>query len=545
MQNKYRIVIADDESDMREHIVKRIRESCPEFEVVGEAENGREALDAVRSLKPDILITDICMPLVSGLELIRQIKEADERIQTVIISGYDEFSYAKEAIGMGVKEYLLKPFLPEELLEVLYKIRDEFCRQEQLAQNMHELTRQVEKNRQYSKEKLLQELLEDRLSPNELRIRGQEAGLDTEASFYSVGLVHFLDTNQLKKTAFEKEALEVLLDAIHDHYFSGEIQCVVASHRKDQLLLVFSTRGRICRVFDEAIGQGLERMNASMENYYGISVKATLGGFYTQPEGIRQSYQEALAVWKAVLNPQQVLIRYESWKQGQKESRKPQDLAGLEKALLRQIQLNDKNQAIACMDEILEYHALLGAGKTEYVSISLTQLVLKLTELMEKAGDNVNAWEDESIVNFFKNQFTFGSLLEAKTILEEYVIRCCSQFAANSAKQGDRLITMVKDFLQDNMADENLSLEMVADALHFSPNYIRHLFKSRTGESFTDYLFRIRMELAQELLDNPSYKIQEIAEKTGYSDQRYFSRCFRKYKNCTPSEYRKKYKEYT
>lgn len=540
MQKKYRIVIADDEDDMREHIANRIRESCPEFELVGEAENGQEALDAVRNLKPDILITDICMPLVSGLELIRQIKEADERIQTVIISGYDEFSYAKEAISMGVKDYLLKPFLPEELLKVLDRIRDDFRRQEQLAQNMQELTRQMEQHRQYSKEKLLQEILEENLTLDEIRLRGQEVGLDTEASFYSVGLVHFLDTNQLKKIAFEKEVLEMLLDTIHDHYFSRDIQCLVASHRKNQLLFVFSTRGKVRRLFDEAIEQGLERMNASLENYYGFSAKATLGGFYTRLDEIRRSYQEALSVWKAVLNPQEVLLRYESWKKGQNESQDMPDLAELEKELMLQIKLNDKSRAVACMDGILEYHALLGAGKTEFVSISLTQLVLKLTELMKEADDNANAWEDEGIVNFFRNQFTFGSLLEAKTILEEYVIRCCEQFAANSVKHGDRLMTVVKAFLQENLADENLSLEMVADTLHFSPNYIRHLFKSKTGESFTDYLFRIRMELAQELLDNPSYKIQEIAEKTGYSDQRYFSRCFRKYKNCTPTEYRKK-----
>lgn len=540
MQKKYRIIIADDEDDVREHIAKRIRESCPEFELVGEASNGQEALDAVCSLNPDILITDICMPLVGGLELIRRIKEADERIQTVIISGYDEFSYVKEAIGMGVKDYLLKPFSPEELLGVLNKIRDDFRHQEQLAQNMQDLTRQMEQHRQYSKEKLLQELLEDDLTPEEIRLRGQTAGMDTEAALYSVGLVHFLDTDRIKKTAFEKEALEKLLDAIHEHYFSREIQCVVTSYRKSQLLIVFSTHSKVRRTFDDAIEQGVERMNVSMEKYYGFSVKATLGGFYDRFEEIRKSYQEALAVWKAVLNPEHVLLRYESWKQGQKDGQETAELAELEKNLLLQIKLNDKNQAVACMDEILEYHALQGAGKTEFVSISLTQLVLKLTELMKQADGSANAWEDESIVNFFKNQFTFGSLLEAKTILEEYVIRCCDQFAASNARQGDRLMMVVKAFLQEHLADENLSLEMVADALHFSPNYIRHLFKSKTGESFTDYLFRIRMELAQELLDNPSYKIQEIAEKTGYSDQRYFSRCFRKYKNCTPTEYRRK-----
>lgn len=143
----YRIILADDEEYVRELLSKNINQSMEGFQVVAKAADGREAVRLVKEYKPDILVTDICMPFVSGLELIRQLQELEHPVKTVIISGYDDFSYAKQALTLGVTDYLLKPFSPDELYEVLNKIRTELERQKTLMNNIQEMKEQLKDSR--------------------------------------------------------------------------------------------------------------------------------------------------------------------------------------------------------------------------------------------------------------------------------------------------------------------------------------------------------------------------------------------------------------
>ena len=156
----YRIVIADDEEYTRDLLAKNINQSQKEFQVVGKAQDGQEAFALVKELQPDILITDICMPTVDGLELIRRIQESNYSLKTVIISGYDDFAYAKQALTLGVTEYLLKPFSPDELYTVLEKIKAELERQKTLMSNIQEMQEQLEDSRQIYQEQVIKDIVQ-------------------------------------------------------------------------------------------------------------------------------------------------------------------------------------------------------------------------------------------------------------------------------------------------------------------------------------------------------------------------------------------------
>ena len=147
-------------------------------------------------------------------------------------------------------------------------------------------------------------------------------------------------------------------------------------------------------------------------------------------------------------------------------------------------------------------------------------------------------WEDENVVAYLKEHFTSGSLRDAQEVILGYVRKCCRQFASVNESQGERIVFQVKELIEKNIGQEDLSLEAVSGKLFFSHNYVRQIFKQVTGESFMEYLIRRRMEIAGELLKNEALKIQDIAAKTGYSNQRYFASCFKKYYGCTPTEYR-------
>ena len=154
----YRIVIADDEEYVRDLLARNINQTLEDFQVVGKAESGPTALDMLLELQPDILFTDICMPIVDGLEMIRHIQERELPIKTVIISGYDDFAYAKQALSLGVTEYLLKPFLPDELHRVLHKIRAELERQSTLMNNIQDMKNQLEDSRVIVQEQIVWKL---------------------------------------------------------------------------------------------------------------------------------------------------------------------------------------------------------------------------------------------------------------------------------------------------------------------------------------------------------------------------------------------------
>lgn len=531
----YRIVIAEDEEEVRKRIVKHINESDTEYRIIGEAGDGELAIELVRELKPDILLTDICMPNVNGLELIRGIREVDKELPIVVVSGYDEFSYAREAMSMGVREYLLKPFLPKELFEVLDKTKKIIEQKNQIAVNLQNMSIELQKNLTYSRERFFHSLLDGKLGKQETEVTAVDIGFDLEADWYCAGIVGFEASQQVGMN----QMMALYMETIKEYYISKEISIHEARSEHGQLMLFFSRKGRSKEKFLQDIRIGMEKICLSMKQYHKITAKCAVGSTYDSYEKLNQSFQEALDTWRVLLYQDRAVTIYTR----NTESREMIDeekAAEMAEQLLLDIQMGDSRSAVARVSDIIDYYAALSPDMVEYISISLVKLVLKISDLMEKSEKQVQAWNDQKVISYLKRHFTYGSLSEAKEVLEEYIGRCCGRLNELNENNGDKIIRNAKMVIDQNLGNEEFNLDVLADTLHFSPNYVRQLLKEKTGENFSDYLFRRRMEMAAELLRNPNHKIQEVAEKTGYSNQRYFARCFKKYYNLTPTEYKEK-----
>lgn len=537
----YRIIVADDEEYVRELLAKNINQSQTEFEVVGKAENGAEAIRLVRELKPDILITDICMPLVSGLELIREIKKLEQPVKTVIISGYDDFSYAKQAVSLGVTEYLLKPFLPDEMYEVLEKIRKELERQKTMLHNIQDMQNQIEDSLILRQEIFWRKLLQDVLKGPEALLEAEKKRISLDARQVAVGILkghgNMLEGDQKFKD---------FLILVKDEYFSKDIRSYAVQPGERQIVMIFLGDYRNPQSFKKAVGDGIEAISSSMERYYNMKLTCILGGIYESWEQMPDSYKNAMSVWRGLLDPSERLICYDDERKGRKEKQgmtweRPLQM---ERALLLNIQMGREEQSLDSLEEILRYYSDLDVQLSEFVSISLVELVFDISgTLMKAGGSQFHVWEDENVVEYLKEHFSYGSLRDAREVLEEYVKKCCRQFRAVNESQGDRIVFNVKELIEKNIGNEEFGLENASAQLFFSHNYVRQIFKQITGESFTEYLIRRRMETARELLSNPVTKIQDIALQTGYSNQRYFASCFKKYYGCTPTEYRNQGKD--
>lgn len=529
----YRIIIADDEEDVRELLAKNINQSQTEFQVVAKAEDGREAVRLVKELKPDILITDICMPFVSGLELIRQVQELEQPVKTVIISGYDDFSYAKQAVTLGVSEYLLKPFLPDELYEVLEKIKAELERQKTMMNNIQEMKEQIKDSRRIFEEQVVRNLIQKAMRPELVKKDAQTAGICLEQRLCAVGIL------RIQKN-IQNQDIKDFLNVIKDTYFQKNCQTYITRFHEKQIVILFLGDYRNAQTFRRAIKDGLTDIQESMEKYYDLKTGCIVGAVYDEWSRIPDSYKDAMSVWRGTLeNPEPVVFFEELAVKGEQEQRSAFERPSeLEHQMLIHIQMGQEEKAEECLDDILRYYESMDVKLGDFVSISLVELVFDISSTLVKAGGQGQVWEDEDVVEYLKEHFAYGSLRDAKEVLQAYVLKCCQQFASVNEKQGERIVFQVKELIEKHLGDEEFGLETVSSKLYFSHNYVRQIFKQIAGESFMEYLIRRRMETARELLKNSTLKIQDVAGKTGYSNQRYFASCFKKYYGCTPTEYR-------
>lgn len=540
----YRILIADDEAYVRDLVAKSINRSTLEVEVVGCAQDGTQAIEMVKEMQPDILITDICMPLLSGLDLIKAVKDTGINLKTVIISGYDDFAYAKTAMELGVTNYLLKPFLPDELFEVLGKIIEEIENNKSLLRNMMELQNHFDDNLMYIQERFLKDVLLKKSEKKNLIEEGRAIKLELKAHYYCCGILKLqADTADIKWSFSTQKLIEDFLRIIKDEYFDSDTKNYAVSFHDKQLTIISCSNHTDVFDFYTGLRTSLEKMNVSFQKYYNIRLVCALGKIYPRLEQAANSYEEALLVTKTILPDQNCVMNYDEAKRILENRslepfrNRPQEL---EEKLILNIRLARKDKALAILNDIIQYYESFYVTAVEYVNMSIFGLVFALDNALIESGSSFRIWQDEKMKQYFKEQLLCGTLYETKLVLENYISKRCDEFSLIISNQSDKLVYDIKTLIEHNLANEDFNLESASSQLFFSANYVRQIFKQKTGEGFTEYLIQKRMEKAGELLQNPTNKIQDVAQSTGYSSQRYFSSCFKKYYGCTPTEYREK-----
>lgn len=525
-----RIVIAEDEEDVRIRLAKYLNTSENEYTVIGQAEDGAQALEMVRRLHPDILLTDIRMPQSSGLELLHAVRETDAELPVIIISGYDEFSYAQEAMRMGVQEYLFKPFLPNELLEVLDKTKARLERQTKAQADWKRMEARLEKSKLYMRQRFFHALLRGRLGRQELAIAAGEADVDLRADWFCAGLLGTEGPQTEARALALAQTLEQMAELP-----AGCLFYPVVGER-EHLLLFFACRGWGRAGMLMRLSEEMERLCAVLRETERIAVRCTLGRPYAKIEDLECSYKEALDTWRIHIARERCVQAYPL--EPETAGQPGQESAALKEKLLFDLQMGEETIVQADLDALISCYAACSPAMGEQVSMDLLRLALQISELMRDAAEQEVAWSEKNLIGYLRQHFGVVSLWQARELLSVYIRRCCQHFAQRNAASSDKLAYRARMMIEDNLGNEDFDLETLAKSLYFSPTYIRQLFKAKVGESFSDYLFRRRMELAGQLLRSHALKVQEIAERTDYRDQRYFARCFKRFYHCTPTEYR-------
>lgn len=349
----YRILIVEDESEMRSLLVGYIRRSQPDLEVVGSAVNGKEALQLAEERHPDIVITDIAMPIMDGLVFLQEAAQRGLPFKTIIISGYDEFAYAKKAVALGVSEYLLKPFDPMELETVLNKIKDDLNKQQILLDNMELLQEKVEEGASLLKAHTLRAVLEGREEK-----RPTNEILDTSADYYCICLLKlpFYMGSERWNTQ-KQENVDELVTLLSASCLPKEIRAQGLNMAGNGVILALFGSAEERRTFFLAVKSGMEHLQKSMARYYGIRVVCIIGGVYDTWEQLKDSYQEALEVWRRLTSIDQTLIVCGQEPHSDAADEAPDTakrIRALKEQILLSVRMGHDVESMRCLDELMQ-----------------------------------------------------------------------------------------------------------------------------------------------------------------------------------------------
>ena len=527
-------MIVDDEDYVRDLLVKNIRSSSLDVEVVAVAGDGKEALESALLLKPDILITDISMPFMNGLELIKEMQKSGLLSKYVVISGYDEFDYARQAISLGVKDYLLKPFLPQELDEVLEKMIKELDSQKTLQQNMSMLRKQAIIREGLAREKICKDLLDGRECKE---TDYEQLGMELTGDYYLAGVLRLAGGTWDFKS---QERVEEFLLLIREGYFPPNISLYAVSFDGSHLAVIWWGTGDGEAAFIGKIKTGMEKIQTSLKKYYQIQLTSAMGCPHKSREKLSVSYQEAMAVWRGMMNTEQPILFYGEEHEKQEEG-SSSSIRDWKNQIRLSVRLGQKDEALLQLKGLMKSYASLANKKNDYISVSVKELVYAIQNDMEHAGFDREIMEPAATM---QDRIHYGSLMDMKEMLESYIEACCLVVSDHSEEtKAGAVVKQIKLLLETNLKNSKVDLEWVASKVHFSSSYVRQIFKQHTGEGLGEYLIRKRMEHAGMLLQKSSLKIQEVSEECGYENQRYFASSFKKFYGCTPTEFKKAVEE--
>ena len=533
-----KLFLAEDEIAMREGIKRNIPWESIGVEFCGEASDGELAWQILEQ-KPDIVITDIKMPFMDGLQLAGLIRRELPDTRIVILSGYSEFEYAQEALRIGVTEYLLKPITPRQLREVIEKLAASLEEEKQKKEERIDwLEEEKREKSEYDRRTLFKMLLSGSMSSHAILEKADEMGLRLGAPYYGLLLLYVMP----EENGHGQEKTEELFDAIGQ----GAEEYYVFEHSMDSvaILMTGKTEDEITEMADRIRKKTAAFLEETGDLHYFFS----LGRVVSHLSQIHQVYHEAYraASSRFFLSPDRVVKSDRPIHQLlARDNPKPIDTdEALQKGNLRSIWENFMRTGTLQEAEDFVEDAFSSIGEANASSILfLNYLTMDCYFSMVRFLRELGRDPDEVNKNIGDINVVIGALTsseDAKKYLVSYLEEVIRQRDSSTSSRNDQIIETALSYIDSNFTDGSMSLQTTAAFAGLSPNRFSTLFSHEMGMTFIEYLIGKRMERACELLMTTDMKGFEIAYASGYNDPHYFSSTFKKLKGMSPMEYRKR-----
>lgn len=519
----YKVFFVEDEIVTREGIRDNVNWKANGFEFCGEASDGEMALPLIQASSPDVLITDIKMPFMDGLQLCRIVREQMPSIKIIILSGHDEFQYAQKAIELGVTEYLLKPITVQNIHHSLQKVAA-LLDQERLEQkDLALLHQQVIENQAALRERLLLKLVVGAISSTEAFEQGQRLGLDLIARCY---LVVILKAELADRTEqFDYDEYRQVQEIVAARVVNNPDIFLV---KKDWEELVLVMKGSTPEYLEEERDLLLGQIQQDVkQTRYQLNVGA--GAPKKRIAELYHSFVEALAL---------IQNASEASHAGANLTLEKAELLKMDKACVENYLVSGVQ---AGFDEFFAGY-IRPLGDTALQSSLIKNYIL--VDVIIATARALKAWGGE-IEQVLPEITAIENILTGiKTVddLREQVARILTSALAfrdsQAQPQHARLIRQAKNHIDQHYMEADLSLNELAMLVSLSPSHFSNVFAQETRQTFKDYLTGVRIQKAKELLRSTALRSSDISYQVGYNDPHYFSFVFKKNTGFSPSEFR-------
>ncbi len=519
----YRVLLVDDEEDIREGISRKMDWLGLGFSLVGEAANGQDALELAESLRPDVILTDIKMPFMDGLELCRILTDRLPAARFVVFSGFDAFEYAKQAIQMNVVEYILKPINADELSAVLRRLKDQLDRERAERRNVELLRSRYMENLPVLRELFYANLLDGHIEPGTERERAARLDIDLQGEEWAVGLAYIgSDRRDALSTLSVQKLLEESLTAD---------RCRLTLYNDWVAVIVSLTES--FTIYD--LIRVLDRVCTLAASYLGLTLTVGVGAPCKELSGMARSAAEARTAleYRSMVGRGQVIYIGDLEPDGgQVLTFEEADERTLTAAVRLGSEQEVRDAAAALAGKIREANPSAG----QY-NLFLMELVTHLMKMTRRSGVGV----EEVFGTGFSlpiQDSALPSLEELEDWCAERYLRLRTLIRRRQTDSAGQTVETAKEYIRQHYAESDLSVEKLCAYLHLSSTYFSTLFKRETGTSFTAYVTTVRMGAAAEAIRGTEEKTYLIAQRCGYEDPNYFSYVFKRHFGVTPTKYR-------
>lgn len=521
----YKVFLVEDEIVTREGIRDNVDWKSVGFDFCGEAQDGEVALQLIEKTQPDVLITDIKMPFMDGLQLCKIVRTQMPWIKIIVLSGHDEFEFAQSAVKLGVSEYLLKPISSTELKAALRNIAAILDQKREERANLKELQSQVKDVLALKKERLLLELVVGGMSSSEAIEQYGQIGLNMIAQYYLVILVkvNFVENNGDFDPAKHQEIQDVVTNLTDMHPGAFYTQ-----KSMEELLLIMMGDDTEQLKQDGRFLAGLIKQD--IEGKIGYQATFGVGSIQQRLTNIHLSFADALA---DLNNGESNFAPGSNLRTGDLIEMSKLDRAAVERYLRSGL----IGEFDAFFEKYLQQISQAALHSTLIKHYLFVDVVLTSAQFVADLGgvetEVIPVMTDvESLLAGLKS---IDHIREALRSLVAGVLAFRNEQAQHERAE---LIYQAKAYIDAHFSDPNLLLEDVATKVNLSPSHFSVVFGRETGESFKSYLTSIRIESAKELLRTTNLKCFEIAHRCGYNDPHYFSYAFKKSTGIPPQNFR-------
>lgn len=521
----FKLLIVDDEKIVIDAVTFIINKEFKEVLIFQWAKSGREAIEKCESFNPDIVLMDIRMPGINGIEAISEIKKTQLNITFIIVSAYEQFEYAKEAISLGVQDYILKPIIKKNLVSTIENvikklISDKEKRKEELEniENYQNLIPFIEHGFIYSI------LLGDSYGNKTIKYK-ELLGL-TEAGGYIIILEskvkgEIRGTEVLLELQDEQEYYKLIRDA-----FKCKCKCLIGPLMINRIVIFIPSN-----INEEYMGRVKSYEIASYVvnrvKKFSDELQVNIGiGSYKSVKNIASSYEEALRALdyqrdKGITHIKDINVEVDSVTEYPKDA---------ENRLMEMIVNVDEKGAFDAFNKIYvwvlkNYKDCPKEGKWKLLELMMT---------IDRIAFNFGIKDKNK--NYLYSMNSIEEYLALENWCKERIIQVIKNINELQKKKINKVIINAKLFIKENFSRE-ITLEEVSKSVCVSPHYFSRLFKEETSENFIEYLTKVRIDKAKEFMKTSNLSIKEICFKVGFADPNYFSHIFKKIEKLTPSQY--------